>query len=169
MWPSFVHSFWSSKKRNEFFIRNIFLDIIFQGDTRKDNVQQHHHHHHHHKKPHGQKQLIKSEDYSEFDIVKATQYGAIERCKEIIEGGFDVNQRDNENVTLLHWAAINNRCDIVKYYIAKGADVNAVGGDLNSTPLHWATRQGHIQMVIMLMQHRADPSILDGEGTTESD
>lgn len=57
----------------------------------------------------------------------------------------------------------------MKYYITKGADVNAIGGDLNSTPLHWATRQGHIPMVILLMQHRADPSILDGEGTTESD
>ena len=48
-------------------------------------------------------------DASTFDIVKATQYGARERVEELVEGGFDVNQRDEENVTLLHWAAINNR------------------------------------------------------------
>ncbi len=34
--------------------------------------------------------------------------------------GYEVNQRDAENVTLLHWAAINNRMDIVKYLIMKG-------------------------------------------------
>nr|XP_045618619.1 palmitoyltransferase Hip14-like [Procambarus clarkii] len=78
-------------------------------------------------------------DFSTFDIVKATQYGAIERCKELIEGGYDINKRDNENVTLLHWAAINNRREIVRYYISKGAVVDAVGGELMSTPLHWAT------------------------------
>lgn len=103
-------------------------------------------------------------DFKDFDIVKATQYGAFERCKQIIESGYDVNERDSENVTLLHWAAINNRRDVVKYYIAKGAVIDAIGGDLQSTPLHWATRQGHISMVILLIQHRADPAILDGEG-----
>ena len=48
-------------------------------------------------------------DTSTFDIVKATQYGARDRVEQLVEGGFDVNQRDDENVTLLHWAAINNR------------------------------------------------------------
>lgn len=104
-------------------------------------------------------------DFNDFDIVRATQYGAFERCKNIIENGYDVNERDSENVTLLHWAAINNRRDIVKYYIGKGAIIDAIGGDLQSTPLHWATRQGHISMVLLLIHHRADPSILDGEGS----
>ena len=45
-----------------------------------------------------------------------------------------------ENVTLLHWAAINNRREIVQYFLQLGADCNAVGGELMSTPLHWATR-----------------------------
>ena len=34
--------------------------------------------------------------------------------------GYDVNHRDPENVTLLHWASINNRIEIVKYLIVKG-------------------------------------------------
>ncbi|KAI3366488.1 hypothetical protein L3Q82_000622 [Scortum barcoo] len=79
------------------------------------------------------------DDYSTWDIVKATQYGIFERCRELVEAGFDVRQPDKENVTLLHWAAINNRIDLVKYYISKGAIVDQLGGDLNSTPLHWAT------------------------------
>ncbi|XP_051506649.1 putative palmitoyltransferase ZDHHC13 [Myxocyprinus asiaticus] len=104
------------------------------------------------------------EDSSSWDIVKATQYGALERCKELIEAGYDVRQPDKENVTLLHWAAINNRADIVKYYISKGAIIDQLGGDLNSTPLHWAIRQGHLSMVIQLMRYGADPSLADGEG-----
>ncbi|XP_013776131.2 palmitoyltransferase ZDHHC17-like [Limulus polyphemus] len=108
--------------------------------------------------------VASGEDYGTFDIVKATQYGILERCRAIVEGGFDVNQRDSENVTLLHWASINNRREIVRYYISKGAVIDAVGGELQSTPLHWATRQGHLPMVVLLMQHGGDPSLLDGEG-----
>ncbi|XP_048710474.1 palmitoyltransferase ZDHHC13 isoform X1 [Caretta caretta] len=104
------------------------------------------------------------EDYSSCDIVKATQYGILERCKELVEAGYDVRQPDKENVTLLHWAAINNRLDLVKFYISKGAVVDQLGGDLNSTPLHWAIRQGHLSMVILLLNCGADPTLIDGEG-----
>jgi palmitoyltransferase len=55
-----------------------------------------------------------NEEYSTFDIVKATQYGVYERCAELVEGGYDVNTPDHENVSLLHWAAINNRSDLIK-------------------------------------------------------
>ena len=75
-----------------------------------------------------------------------------------------MNERDQENVTLLHWAAINNRREVVKFFIGKGSTVDARGGELNSTPLHWATRQGHLPMVVLLIQHGAEPSLVDGEG-----
>lgn len=103
-------------------------------------------------------------DYSGFDIVKATQYGAITRVRELVEAGWDVNQPDSETVTLLHWAAINNRREIVRYFLDKGAKVDAIGGELNATPLHWATRQGHLNAVVLLMNAGADPNIRDAEG-----
>jgi len=128
----------------------------------------HHHHQHHKKESKPKKQPDKPAqpeiDYSNFDIVKATQYGAFNRVKELIDQGYDVNQGDSENVKLLHWAAINNRLEIVKYFIECGAEVNAIGGELSSTPLHWATREGHLSMVILLLKHDADPTILDKEG-----
>lgn len=104
------------------------------------------------------------DESTSWDIVKAAQFGALDRCKELVEAGYDVRQPDKENVTLLHWAAINNRLELVKYFISKGAIVDQLGGDLNSTPLHWAIRQGHLQMVIQLLRYGADPSITDGEG-----
>ncbi|XP_064168316.1 putative palmitoyltransferase ZDHHC13 [Anguilla rostrata] len=104
------------------------------------------------------------DDSSSWDIVKATQFGVLARCRELVEAGYDVRQPDKENVSLLHWAAINNRAELVKYYISKGAIVDQLGGDLNSTPLHWAVRQGHLSMVIQLLRYGADPSLADGEG-----
>jgi palmitoyltransferase len=68
------------------------------------------------------------------------------------------------NITLLHWAAINNRIEIAEYLINKRAQIDAYGGDLNSTPLHWAIRDGKIQMVAFLLSHQAEPSLFDGEG-----
>lgn len=103
-------------------------------------------------------------DASQFDIVKAAQYGALDRVIELVEGGIDANERDHENVTLLHWSAINNRKEVVQYLLSKGAEINAIGGDLQSTPLHWATRQGHLSMVVLLLNNGADASIFDGEG-----
>lgn len=108
--------------------------------------------------------ILNDQDASDFDIVKATQYGLLDRCKELIEGGHDVNEPDSETVTLLHWAAINNRQDIIRYFVSKGAIVDAVGGELLATPLHWATRQGHLGSVTLLMQYGADPNITDAEG-----
>ncbi|XP_073434431.1 palmitoyltransferase ZDHHC13 [Dendrobates tinctorius] len=131
----------------------------------------HQHSHHHHAGQHGGPRVDQEvsteqavEDYSSWDIVKATQHGLLDRCRELVEAGYDIRQPDSENVTLLHWAAINNRVDLVKYFISKGAIVDQLGGTLNSTPLHWAVRQGHLQTIILLMKCGADPSLIDGEG-----
>ncbi len=68
------------------------------------------------------------------------------------------------NITLLHWAAINNRIEIAEYLINKRAQIDAFGGELNSTPLHWAIRDGKLQMVAFLLSHQAQTSLSDGEG-----
>ncbi|XP_058804479.1 palmitoyltransferase Hip14-like isoform X2 [Phymastichus coffea] len=109
-------------------------------------------------------QRINSQDYSTFDIVEATKYGILQRVVELVENGADVNEPDNETVSLLHWAAINCRLDIIKYLLSKGAIVDAIGGDLQSTPLHWAIRQGHLNTVVALMKAGADPSVRDYAG-----
>ena len=60
-------------------------------------------------------------DPSTMDQVKATQFGYLERLKELnANGELEVNQKDQENVTLLHWAAINNRKEVALYLLEKG-------------------------------------------------
>ncbi|CAF5196777.1 unnamed protein product, partial [Rotaria magnacalcarata] len=78
-------------------------------------------------------------DPTQMSIVQAVQYNEIERVKQLIESGqVDVNTPDQEGCYLLHWAAINNHIELIRYLIAKGATVDLIGGDLKSTPLHWA-------------------------------
>ena len=108
---------------------------------------------------------IARKDYSQLNAVKATQYGVFERLKELVESNqCDPNKPDAENVYLLHWAAINNRLEIAKYLLGLGVQIDVIGGELESTPLNWAARSGHVHMVILLMQHGADPCLYDVEG-----
>lgn len=59
-------------------------------------------------------QRSKADEYKNFDIVRAAQYGVYERVVELVDAGYNVNQPDHENVSILHWAAINNRIEIVR-------------------------------------------------------
>lgn len=70
----------------------------------------------------------------------------------------------DDDITLLHWAAINNRIEIAKYLISKGAKVDAIGGVIRATPLYWATRDGKLEMVVYLLSVGAQTSIFDNEG-----
>lgn len=83
---------------------------------------------------------------------------------EAVPDGYDVNQLDDESVSLLHWGAINNRIAVVRYLLSKGAIVDRKGGHLEATPLHWAIRQSHLSMVYVLLQHGADPCLRDNTG-----
>lgn len=51
-----------------------------------------------------------------------------------------VRSRDFQDVTALHWAAINNQIPVAKCLLDHGAEVDAIGGELIATPLHWCTR-----------------------------
>eukprot|EP00471_Norrisiella_sphaerica_P006078 CAMPEP_0184489386 /NCGR_PEP_ID=MMETSP0113_2-20130426/15223_1 /TAXON_ID=91329 /ORGANISM="Norrisiella sphaerica, Strain BC52" /LENGTH=314 /DNA_ID=CAMNT_0026872765 /DNA_START=27 /DNA_END=968 /DNA_ORIENTATION=- len=99
------------------------------------------------------------------EAVKAVQWGKLDALKQMVEEKeIRVNDRDDQNCSLLHWASINNRVDIVKYLLEKHADVNRPGGILQETPLQWAARQGHLDVVILLYEAGGDLSIRSTEG-----
>ncbi|KAI9832637.1 MAG: hypothetical protein M1819_004222 [Sarea resinae] len=88
--------------------------------------------------------------------------GAVQRLFE--SGKFDASYRDETGLTPLHWAAGNNHYALCKFLIDSGADVNAVGGELESTPAMWATKRCHCYVVNLLLQHGADPLLMDSQG-----
>ncbi|KAI8592740.1 hypothetical protein BDZ88DRAFT_406068 [Geranomyces variabilis] len=99
------------------------------------------------------------------NLFEASQQGRLDVVKQMIEEGrARASDTDSENCTPLHWAAINNHIALADYLIFKGAEVDAIGGDLKATPMHWAARSGHIQMVSLLRKAGGDPSIKDMQG-----
>lgn len=65
--------------------------------------------------------------------------GNIEAVKVLLEA--DVNAKDKEGYTPLHWAAALGHVEAIKVLVEAGADVNPKD-EYGSTPLHWAVRGG---------------------------
>ncbi|KAG8697975.1 palmitoyltransferase akr1, partial [Ceratobasidium sp. 395] len=101
----------------------------------------------------------------ETNVFLAAQRGDVPLLQSIVSRGLgNVTDRDSQNVTPLHWAAINAQLAACEYLIQAGAEVDALGGELVSTPMQWAARNGYIYIVQLLLQHGADPSIADAQG-----
>ena len=61
----------------------------------------------------------------DISIHEAAYDGNIEAVKQHLAAGSDVNAKDNNELTPLHWAAREDRKEVAELLIAKRADVNA--------------------------------------------
>ncbi|KAF9136793.1 palmitoyltransferase akr1 [Mortierella sp. GBA39] len=108
---------------------------------------------------------IADEDFEDITIFQAAQMGKVAIVAKLIETDpAVVKSRDFQDVTALHWAAINNQIPVAKYLMDHGAEVDAIGGELVATPLHWCTRNGHMNMAKLLMKRGANPMLQDSQG-----
>lgn len=98
-------------------------------------------------------------------IFTAAQRGDVELIRELITSGkARATDRDPQNITPLHWAAINAHVAACRYLLEQGAEVDALGGDLVATPMQWAARNGYLYVIQLLISHGADPTITDSQG-----
>ena len=104
----------------------------------------------------------KYENLSLFDLI---QNGKINLAIKKIQSGADVNAKNNDGLTPLHWASSNEHIEIVKLLLEHGADVNAKNDD-GYTPLYWASRKGHTEIVNLLLKYGADVNTKDDDGNT---
>lgn len=99
------------------------------------------------------------------NVFVAAQRGDVTLLRQLIESGqASAADRDDQNVTPLHWAAINAQVAACRYLLEQGADVDAIGGDLVATPMQWASRNGYLYVIQLLIAHGADPTITDSQG-----
>ncbi|TLD19690.1 hypothetical protein PspLS_09407 [Pyricularia sp. CBS 133598] len=102
---------------------------------------------------------------AENDIMQLARIGDIPAMEKLFETGeYDATYSDDEGITPLHWAAINNQYAMCKFLIEKGAPINKKGGDSVATPLQWAAQRCHYYTVHLLLQHGADPLATDAQG-----
>jgi len=87
-------------------------------------------------------------------IHEAAAGGDIEQIKSLISGGADVNAKDNNGSTPLHYAVILANMDVIKLLISNGADVNAKDKE-GRTPLSWAKDLENNELVDLLRKHGA--------------
>ncbi len=103
-------------------------------------------------------------------LLTSVGFGDPEVIRTLLKGKADIQAKDNDGMTALHWAVLGHRPEAVKVLLAGGADVNVVDR-FGFTPLQYAATVdfGDAAIVTELLQAGADPNIKDKEGKTAMD
>ena len=95
--------------------------------------------------------------------------GDIEKVKELIEAGADVNAKDLiDGTTSLHWAAYFGHKEIVELLLKSGSKVDAKSNNGN-TPLYWAAYSGQEEVIELLITKGAKVNARNKDGETALD
>jgi ankyrin repeat protein len=90
----------------------------------------------------------------DMSLIDAVKQGDIEKVKQLLNQGYNINQRDYDGDTVLINAIMIKRFDIVQLLIQKGADVNTFGSHGN-TPLMHSVLISDIKIIEFLLQNGA--------------
>ncbi|WPG99416.1 Hypothetical protein R9X50_00223000 [Acrodontium crateriforme] len=101
----------------------------------------------------------------ELDLMQLARLGELRSIQKLFDSGkYTARSTDEQGITALHWAAINGHYALSHFLLQSGADVNARGGDAQATPVLWASKRCHLQVVSLLLANGADPLIRDDSG-----
>ncbi|THZ10058.1 Palmitoyltransferase akr1, ankyrin repeat-containing protein akr1 [Aureobasidium pullulans] len=99
------------------------------------------------------------------DLMALARLGELRSIQKLFDSGkASATSADPQGITALHWAAINGHYALCHYLLEAGANVNAKGGDAEATPVLWASKRCHLDVVNLLLQHGADPLLTDDQG-----
>jgi hypothetical protein len=98
-------------------------------------------------------------------VIGAASNGNAARLRELLQGGEDAAQKDEEGRTALHFAAGYGEIECMQVLLENGADVNAKDNNDN-TALHYASGYGVVEAAKVLMEKGADKGIVNVEGKT---
>jgi serine/threonine protein kinase len=93
-------------------------------------------------------------------LFNAAQQGDDEECRKLVDSGEDVNSKDKDQLTPMHYAAVKGHTSTCTVLKELGADVNAKG-KAQETPIHTAAVSGHTRTCTVLKELGADVNAKD--------
>ena len=87
----------------------------------------------------------------------------------LIDNGADINDFDDDGVSIFDMSITYNNIEMVKYMIEQGIDVNFTQRRSKFTPLMSAVSYGRVDIVILLLEHGADQYAVDTKGFSAVD
>ncbi|CAD7681054.1 unnamed protein product [Nyctereutes procyonoides] len=88
--------------------------------------------------------------------------------KHFLSGGGNVDEKNDEGVTLLHMACASGYKEVVSLLLEHGGDLN-IADNQYWTPLHLAAKYGQTNLVKLLLMHQANPNLLNCNEEKPSD
>jgi ankyrin repeat protein len=88
------------------------------------------------------------------DRMHTCALGDVEALKELLQGGANKDEKDDEGRTALHFACGYGEIACARELIKAGADVDAKDGNDN-TPLHYAAGYGQAEGIQLLLDRYA--------------
>ncbi|MDQ7825876.1 MAG: ankyrin repeat domain-containing protein [Candidatus Eremiobacteraeota bacterium] len=82
--------------------------------------------------------------------------GNVKIAKSLIKQGADIEARDSAGSTPLIISALHGTGEVSELLIMSGADINAKDSSTGMKPLHYASREGHADVVRLLLEKGAD-------------
>jgi len=95
------------------------------------------------------------ETSGEHEIHGAARRGDVQRVRECLEAGADIEELDRYGLSLLHWAGLNGSLDLAKLMVNRGKEVVTIALEVGGlTPMAMA----------QLMRYEAVAALLEGHG-----
>eukprot|EP00118_Oscarella_pearsei_P026892 m.310547 g.310547 ORF g.310547 m.310547 type:complete len:500 (+) comp52458_c0_seq1:394-1893(+) len=110
-----------------------------------------------------------SRDYEDTKFHEGARFGDLDLIRAAINESIDINAIGLYEWTALHEAVVNEEHEIVKVLLQNGANPNVRDLINGTTPLHLCAKQGSREILKCLLDHQADPTLLDDDGQRASD
>ena len=109
---------------------------------------------------------LEIENNTSKSIHQASQVGELVIIQSLVQDGeVDVNAKDEDERTALHYAVKGGHLETLKYLVEKGAEVNA-RDTKRKTALHYAAQGGHLEPLKYLVGKGAEVDAQNKKGET---
>ncbi|WP_264338859.1 ankyrin repeat domain-containing protein [Wolbachia endosymbiont (group A) of Cheilosia soror] len=102
------------------------------------------------------------------ELLIAAEKGDIEKVRDSIRQGANVNVQGRQGWTPVFWAIQKNNFNIIELLLDNSADIKVKDNE-GWTPLHWAVQLGSLDIVECLVERGADVNASTADGRTPLD